>query len=77
MNAMPNACPVDGCPRSHGPNQLMCRRHWNQVPKELRDRVWNGARLMWDGGGSERWKEAAAEAVAAVELRELQEDGSG
>lgn len=42
------------------------------VPKELRDKVWKEARRMWDGesGGAEGWREAADQAVAAVEMKE-------
>ncbi len=39
-------CPVPGCSRQISKARLMCRRHWNLVPKELRDRVW----ATWQSG---------------------------
>lgn len=65
-------CPVEGCPKGRGDRQLMCRRHWYMVPKELRDRVWETARRMWadDEDGLEDWIEAKDAAIAAVEMRE-------
>lgn len=67
----PNHCPVDGCPKGRRSSQLMCKRHWYMVPKELRDRVWATARRMWSSDGAfDEWREAADEATAAVELKE-------
>jgi hypothetical protein len=39
-------CPVSGCDEPTDPSRLMCRRHWYQVPKALRDRVW----ATWQSG---------------------------
>lgn len=68
----PHKCPVDGCSRSRGDRQLMCKKHWYMVPKELRDNVYRTARRMWDGegGATHAWSEAADAAVAAVEEKE-------
>jgi hypothetical protein len=65
-------CPVEGYPKSRGDRQLMCKRHWYMVPKELRDRVWETARRMWadDEDGLEDWIEAKDAAIAVVEMRE-------
>jgi hypothetical protein len=41
-------CPVSGCSEEIDPSHLMCRRHWHQVPKQLRDRVW----ATWRSGQS-------------------------
>lgn len=66
-----NRCPIDGCPKGRGDRQLMCKRHWYMVPKDLRDQVWATARRMWSTeGGFDRWQEAADAAIAAVEQRE-------
>ena len=60
-------CPVPGCPRQISKARLMCRRHWNLVPKELRDRVW----ATWQSGDGARSREhrhavSAAITVAAI-----------
>lgn len=31
-------CPVEGCVARIPKNDLMCRRHWARVPRELRER---------------------------------------
>ena len=33
-------CPVTGCGRQISLSRLMCRGHWYEIPKQLRDRVW-------------------------------------
>jgi len=33
-------CPVSGCGEQIDPSRLMCRDHWYQVPRKLRDLVW-------------------------------------
>lgn len=75
-----NACPVDGCPDRHRPGQLLCRRHWYKVPKELRDDVWRTARAMHNeeelgGPGYRAWREARGAAIAAVEQLEAEQAG--
>src|SRR4051812_24288776 len=37
-------CPVSGCETRHPPHLMMCRSHWFQVPKHLRDEVWDAYR---------------------------------
>jgi len=69
------SCPIDGCTRTRQSGQLMCKPHWYKVPKELRDKVWKTARKMWNDDPDvetayKAWREAADEAIAAVELRE-------
>jgi hypothetical protein len=46
----------------------MCRPHWYQVPKPLRDRVW----VTWQSGAgafSPEYREAVRQAVEAVLAR--------
>jgi hypothetical protein len=40
--AVPSArwCPVSSCSEPIDPSRLMCRHHWYQVPRQLRDLVW-------------------------------------
>lgn len=33
-------CAALGCDTQAGPAQLMCRKHWYQVPQAVRDEVW-------------------------------------
>jgi hypothetical protein len=33
-------CAAPGCRKSVKSDQLMCKRHWYKVPKDLRDEVW-------------------------------------
>lgn len=33
-------CPASGCRRHIGADRFMCRSHWYQVPKPLRDALW-------------------------------------
>lgn len=55
-------CPVPDCgvaiPREH----LMCRKHWYQVPKPLRNAVWKA----YKGGMGQDWLDARADAIASV-----------
>lgn len=39
-------CPIPGCGEQIDQSRLMCRRHWYQVPKQLRDQVW----ATWGSG---------------------------
>jgi hypothetical protein len=46
----------------------MCRPHWYQVPKLLRDRIW----VTWRSGAgvfSPEYRQAVGEAVVAVQGR--------
>jgi hypothetical protein len=47
-------------------NRLMCRPHWYQVPKHLRDLIW----ATWGGGAGildPEYRQAVRDAIAAVE----------
>jgi|HubBroStandDraft_4_1064222.scaffolds.fasta_scaffold307112_1 hypothetical protein len=35
-----HTCPVSGCKEQVDPSRLMCRGHWYQLPRQLRDLVW-------------------------------------
>ncbi len=39
-------CRIPGCRTRVGADRLMCRPHWHQVPKPLRDRIW----VTWRSG---------------------------
>lgn len=58
-------CPIEGCTEKHTRTKLMCRLHWYEVPKELRDRVWSTYRN--EGVFSEEYQEARDAAIASVE----------
>jgi hypothetical protein len=63
-------CPVNGCRQHVSPDRLMCRLHWYQVPKRLRDIVW----ITWRSGagvGTPEHTDAILAAVAAAAGREL------
>jgi hypothetical protein len=70
----PNECPVDGCDNGRQTNQLMCKKHWYMVPRELRNEVWAAAKKMWrdleDEDAYQGWREAADTAIGEVELKE-------
>lgn len=34
-------CPITGCSEQIDPSRLMCRQHWYQVPKPLRNHIWS------------------------------------
>ena len=61
-------CRMPGCPAGVGRLRLMCRPHWYQVPKPLRDRVW----ATWRSGAgmfTPEYRQAVREAIAAVQAR--------
>lgn len=66
----PHPCPIPPCDVQVPYGRLMCKPHWYQVPKPLRDAVWatwrNGA-----GAGTPAHTAAIAAAVAAVENRQV------
>jgi hypothetical protein len=35
-----HTCAIRGCTTGRGEGQIMCRPHWNQVPKPLQNRVY-------------------------------------
>lgn len=52
-----NACPVCGYLKER--NQLACKTHWFQLPKDLRDKIWSAYRKQnWS-----EWKSLYAEAL--------------
>jgi hypothetical protein len=65
-------CPVTRCPVRVAPDRLMCRPHWYQVPKPMRDAVWATWR-SGTGAATPAHTAAITAAVAAVNAR--QEDG--
>jgi hypothetical protein len=58
-------CPAAHCRQAVSPARLMCRRHWYQVPKNLRDAVW----ITWQSGngvGTSAHTDAVLAAIAAA-----------
>lgn len=60
-----NTCRADGCnlPRRH--DQLMCRRHWAQVPTHLQDAVY----ATWTRGSirqTDEWADAVRAAIDSL-----------
>jgi hypothetical protein len=61
-------CPVPGCGDQIDPSRLMCRRHWYQVPRALRNQVWATWR-SGQGALSREHADAVRTAVAACQER--------
>jgi len=65
-----HVCAVEGCGEVIPMGMLMCRPHWYQVPKALRDRVWETWNAVRRGGvKGETWpayEEARDAAIASV-----------
>lgn len=62
---MSHKCPGPDCSRQVADHMLMCRPHWYQVPRTLRDDVWNA----WQNGagaGSEEHNQAIITAIEAI-----------
>jgi hypothetical protein len=62
-------CPAGGCRVKVPATRLMCREHWYQVPRPLRDAVW----ATWRSGagkGSPAHDAAIVAAVAALACEE-------
>jgi len=58
-------CPGPGCDEQCPGDMLMCRVHWFQVPKHIRDEVW----AAWDhrrGEGTARHARAIAAAIESI-----------
>jgi hypothetical protein len=62
-------CPVRACPARVAPDKLMCRPHWYQVPRPLRDAVWATWR-SGAGAGTPAHTAAITAATAAVDARQ-------
>jgi hypothetical protein len=75
MTARNSRPPVDGhdcrapvCKVSVPRSRLMCRPHWYQVPKPLRDRIW----ATWRSGAGvfdPEYSDAVRQAIEAVEAK--------
>ncbi len=65
---MSHICPGPDCTAHVADHMLMCRPHWYQVPRALRDEVWatwrNGA-----GAGTAEHTQAIHAAIVALESR--------
>lgn len=57
-------CAIPRCPEKIGPALLMCRDHWYEVPKDLRDEVW--AQYRAEGVWSERYMAARDAAIESI-----------
>jgi hypothetical protein len=61
-------CEIPACPVLVASDRLMCRPHWYQVPKLLRDLVY----ATWRSGAgvfTPEYREAVRQAVEAVQAR--------
>lgn len=61
-----HSCPAPGCEERIPLRLLMCKEHWQQVPPDRRQRVWNAYRRIQEPHGVTR--------AACQELREAQAD---
>lgn len=63
-----HSCAARGCTQQVPDYLLMCSRHWFQVPKATRDRVFKTYALWRRGieGAKERHRAACRDAIAAV-----------
>ncbi len=64
-------CPINGCQAKRHPSHVMCRTHWYQVSKTLRDRIWE---LYRHEPGSDSHRMAVQTAIEDVEQAEGQRD---
>lgn len=74
-----NSCPISSCTSNARSGQLMCPRHWRQVPRELNRQVYATWRFIRhrDGktveqlqGGIADYRAARDSAIAAVNAAE-------
>lgn len=61
-------CPIDRCVIRVIPQQLMCKKHWGMVPRDLQRDVYAAWR-RGDGAGSGEHQQAMDAAIHAVELK--------
>jgi hypothetical protein len=66
--ASTHPCPVEACSRRVRYEMLMCRNHWYQVPRPLRDAVWATWR-SGAGAGTPAHTAAIGAAIDAVDRR--------
>jgi hypothetical protein len=65
MTGIPR-CPVNDCKNlKAAPWHLVCVDHWNQVPKDLQDRLW-AAYGRGKGAGTERHRRVINEVLALL-----------
>lgn len=60
-----HTCPATRCTLNVAPGKLLCRTHWNMVPKPMREAVWS-AWANGVGAGSPAHRAACLAAVDAV-----------
>jgi hypothetical protein len=63
LSARQVMCPVNGCRRTRNKDQVLCKKHWQQVPKPIRDRVWAEYQRA---SGSESHRAAVSDAIRSV-----------
>jgi hypothetical protein len=75
------SCPVQGCSGQRRQGQLVCRRHWHDLPRDQRGAVWdawdryNAALRDSDADPSEKrlaaslYREVTEKAIAFLESR--------
>ncbi len=69
-------CTVPACTRQIPVHRLMCRPHWYQVPKPLRDLIW----ATWRSGAGvfdPQYRDAVRRAIAAAGARPPGKRGLG
>lgn len=62
-------CPIPGCTVQCRSSIVMCREHWFQVPKPLRERVWATWRTLQQGAtrqSADDYRQARAESITSV-----------
>ena len=64
-----NTCPA--CKDQIKPHEVACKRHWFEVPKELRDRIWRLYRGRQTRGSFEH-RRAVFEAVRFLTKEPIQ-----
>ncbi|HVB43035.1 MAG TPA: hypothetical protein VNF47_10070 [Streptosporangiaceae bacterium] len=55
-------CPVPGCRQPVSPARFMCRPHWYQLPRPIRDTVW----ATWRSGNGTGTPEHTTALLAAI-----------
>ena len=63
-------CPAHGCRAQINDHRLSCRDHWYELPKELRDRIWDTYRK---GAGGPDHTEAVMESVRFLRAEPVDE----
>lgn len=58
-----NTCPIPRCGRSKQGWQLVCQRHWDEVPKPERDELWG---LYRTAKGSDEHYAACSRIIRAL-----------